>query len=205
MRIRFDGLHCDGWAKAALLGVFLGACSGSDPVDRPDPEICDDGVDNDGDGAVDCDDSQCGGLPCQGIGDDDDDDTTGPPPTVEIVRNPDDCCDFLFTTEDCPSKKIGDLAIINRSVDVEGQVDAFCDRVGPESSPVIQWNVEGTAQQRVTLINAPLPPESSMTLNSLFVCATGVNQDFYVECTIFVEVGEEEAEEIFTIVATTAQ
>lgn len=33
------------------------------PPPTPDPEICDDGIDNDGDGLIDCDDSDCASFP----------------------------------------------------------------------------------------------------------------------------------------------
>ena len=40
---------------------FVASCD-DEAEDTPDPEICDDGVDNDGDGAVDCDDTDCNAL-----------------------------------------------------------------------------------------------------------------------------------------------
>ena len=45
-----------------LLGAALSACpAGSDGPDPVLDELCEDGVDNDEDGDVDCDDSDCAG------------------------------------------------------------------------------------------------------------------------------------------------
>jgi hypothetical protein len=53
-----------------LFKIALFNCDGSDRTSGPpcsggggDPEICDDTIDNDGDGDVDCDDSDCIGDP----------------------------------------------------------------------------------------------------------------------------------------------
>ncbi len=45
-------------AAVWMTAGFTASC-GDDAQDTPDPEICDDGEDNDGDGTVDCDDADC--------------------------------------------------------------------------------------------------------------------------------------------------
>ncbi len=59
---RFDGrFSLFGPALLAVLIGATGACSTTESPDD-DEEICNDGVDNDGDGATDCDDSECAGA-----------------------------------------------------------------------------------------------------------------------------------------------
>ena len=190
-----------------ILGLpAVWGCTGTDPEPRPDPEICDDGIDNDGNGAIDCDDSACGGLPCMNQGDDDDD-TTEPPGVVEIVYNEQDCCDFTFGQSDCPQMRIGTITIINRSTEYDGQVDVFCDRVGPDAAPVIQWVAGNAPEPRPTVVNAPVPRESEIEIDGVFVCQTGVNQDFTSECTAFIEAGPEgqtEEDEVTFVISATA-
>ncbi len=52
-------------AYSAYTGVNLTveAAGGGDPPPPPDPEVCDDGADNDGDGDIDCADSDCAADP----------------------------------------------------------------------------------------------------------------------------------------------
>jgi hypothetical protein len=63
---------CDSVSNATVDGAFAsyyGQIAGYlDPAQCvPDPEVCDDGTDNDCDGAIDCDDSDCDGDPaCSG-------------------------------------------------------------------------------------------------------------------------------------------
>jgi hypothetical protein len=189
-----------GWAAFGWAG-----CSGEPPVERPDLEVCDDGIDNDGDGQVDCDDvGDCGGLACRdtNVGDDDDDTE---PPMVEIVFDETECCSFDFAPSDCPQKEIGTFRVTNRMEDEDALLDVFCDRIGPNSEPVIQWKSEGSNQARPTVANATIAPGTSATMVGVFVCAAGVTQTFTSECNIFVEAVEssEEDELVFTIEATT--
>jgi hypothetical protein len=192
-----------GWVGLGWI-VGAGACSGEPPPARPELELCDDGIDNDGDSLVDCDDvADCGGLACRDtdVGDDDDDE----PALVEILFDEAECCNFDYSSSDCPQKDIGTFSVINRLTDEEALLDVFCDRVGPEVDAVIQWKPEGPSQPRPTVANAPIAAESSVNMVGVFVCATGVNQTFTTECTIYVEAGEsgEEAEYVFTIEGST--
>jgi len=61
------------------LGVSFCAAGCDDSADRPEntAAACLDGVDNDGDGAIDCDDPECSGVPQCGGGDTDTDGDTG--------------------------------------------------------------------------------------------------------------------------------
>lgn len=71
---------------AALALALSGAgCATDDGGEGPDPEVCDDGVDDDGDGATDCSDADCFQAPrcfalylapfedCEGGADEDED------------------------------------------------------------------------------------------------------------------------------------
>ncbi|MEM6931381.1 MAG: hypothetical protein AAF602_30905, partial [Myxococcota bacterium] len=80
-----------------------------EPMDRPDPEICDDGIDNDGDGLVDCDDESCGGINCQRQ------DTGFEEAPVEIVISQSRCCDFTFNDQNCDGRLAGTIDIVNRT------------------------------------------------------------------------------------------
>jgi hypothetical protein len=178
------------WGWVALAGLGW-ACSGDDGTPRPDPEICDDGLDNDGDGAVDCDDTNCGGIHCQDQGDDDDDAVE--PELVEILLDEDDCCDFTFGSADCPQKEIGTFSIINRSTEVEGNFDVSCDVVGPDLAP-IEWQVVGGSNQVPYLVNLPLPVETTVQIQAYFVCSPGLEQDFDTTCHISAEVDSKKVE-----------
>jgi hypothetical protein len=170
-----------GWWALVMLG-----CSGDDGTVRPDPEVCDDELDNDGDGLVDCDDSNdCGGIHCQQQGDDDDD--TGTLVLVEILLEEDDCCDFTFGQADCPQKEIGTFSIINRSPDVEGTFNVSCDVVGVDMAP-IEWQVVGGSNQVPYLVNLPLAPDTTVQIQGFFVCIPGLDQSFTTTCHISAEV-----------------
>jgi hypothetical protein len=173
------------WGWMALAGLGW-ACSGDDGTVRPDPEICDDEIDNDGNGLIDCEDSSaCGGIHCQQTGDDDDD--TAESELVEIVLDDDTCCDFTFGAADCPQKEIGTFSIINRSPDVEGNFDVSCDTVGPNLAP-IEWQVAGGSNQVPYLVNLPLAPNATVEIQGYFVCTPGLEVDFTTTCHISAEV-----------------
>ena len=180
---------------------LLLACSGTDDDDTLlRPETCDDGVDNNDNGLVDCDDTAfCGGLACQD--NTDTDDTDLPPPDLEIVFDPSGCCDFEFTTGDCP-KAIGTFGVRNASLDIDAEIDTSCDLVGGGS--VIQWQIQGGAAPAAFIVNAPLYTESSATIEGFFNC--GVNQTFTTHCRIKIEdlEGGETAEYEFDITGTSS-
>lgn len=194
------------WVTArcgALLGLgsLTGACSGEPPPVRQDPEICDDGIDNDNDGDIDCDDSNCGGLPCQNQGDDDDD-VAPPPPLVEILFDAAECCDFDFTSSSCPSTTIGTFSVVNRSKTEDGEVDASCNAVGPETFAAIRWQVAG-GNISAFLVNAPVLADSQITVTALYYCGGGIDQTFTTDCIINAAVGSKKDEYEFQITGTT--
>jgi hypothetical protein len=179
--------------------ALLLSCSGSDGETDTftRPETCDDGVDNNDNGLVDCADTAfCGGLQCQ-TGDDDDD-TDVPLPDLEIIYDPTTCCDFQFVSGDCP-KSIGTIGVINRSTD-DATVDASCDFVTGES--VIQWQVQGGAPPIPFIVAEPLYSGQSMTLEGFFNCDTA--QPFNVACRVKVETDIDVSEVEFDIEGTPA-
>ncbi|MEZ4235467.1 MAG: hypothetical protein R3F59_04755 [Myxococcota bacterium] len=174
-----------GWLATA---AWLAGCSGDGPVQRPDPEICDDGIDNDGDGLVDCDDGDdCGGLACVTHGDDDD--TVTEPPEVEIVLDEDLCtgadCTFDYAGSDCPQKELGTFHVFNRTDDTDAEFQIYCNGVGPDGARVIQWKADG-GQLRPTLANVIIAPGDSLEVTAAFVCAAGINQSFDTFCNAYV-------------------
>ena len=172
-----------------LVPLFLVtvACSGdTDDTTFVGPETCDDGIDNNGNGLVDCADTAfCGGLACAtGDDDDDDDDTAAPPPVVEVIYSADDCCDFAFGPGDCPMS-IGTLQIANRSVEADGEMDVSCDLVDGES-PIV-WQLQGgTEPPNPFIVNAPLLATSQVTVEAFYNCA--VTHGFQTSCRAIAEV-----------------
>jgi hypothetical protein len=167
--------------------AVLGSCSGEETGPRPDPEICDDEIDNDGDGDVDCDDTECGGLPCLNRGDDDDDTgTTEPPPPVEVQYDPESCCDFEYAVSTCgQAQAIGTLSFINRTEDEAGDYDISCDQVG--GAFAIKFAVTGQGQPQPFLSGRPIDAGEQVSIDVIFAC--NVNQTFTVDCNAKVEAG----------------
>lgn len=152
-----------------MIALWLGfvGCVGVEPMARPEPEICDDGIDNDGDGAVDCDDEACGGLPCQqdqGPGD------TGPSTEpIEIVIDSSECCEFSFLPENCMNRTAGSFEIFNRTDD-EGMVDVIrCDPLDDIGSPV-RFRTSSSSEPVDFLAGVVIPPQSSVTIEAVFDC-----------------------------------
>jgi hypothetical protein len=169
------------------VGALLVSCSGEAPYTRPDPEICDDGADNDGDGLVDCDDkSDCGGIACRTTYTTD---TAPDLPDAEVLFNEDDCCDFTYSSADCPQLEIGSITFINRSGSEDGQIDVSCNDVGPNSVPAIQWAPQGSTHPSQFIINAPIYAGETVVMDAYFVCGGGVNFDFTTQCVSDIEVG----------------
>ena len=186
--------------RIGMLGLLLLGCSGGDTPGRLDPEICDDDIDNNGDGLVDCEDTTaCGGLVCRDPGDTDDTDVE--PEAVEIVYDPETCCDFSF---DCPGqdKSIGRFSIVNRSTELDAFVDVSCGLVGPSLTP-IEFQVVGSSQQPVPFLrDADLYAETSIEIEVFFACKPGLNIDFETLCTVEVENEEDDFEKEFPIQAS---
>lgn len=175
----------NGGVGAVVAVLALAACSGEPAPTRQDPEICDDGIDNDKDGDIDCDDTNCGGLPCQQQGDDDDD-TTEPPPDIEFLYDAEACCNFDFSSADCPSKTIGTIAVINRSKKDSAEVDASCTAVGPDVFTAIRWQAPG-ASTVAFLVNAIVEPETQIELTAIYQCGGGIDQTFTTDCILTAE------------------
>lgn len=178
--------------------ILLVACSGSSTDDTPfvGPETCDNGVDDNGNGLVDCADTDfCGGLACA-TGDDDDDDTGEPLAPVEVVYSAEDCCDFIIDTE-CP-KSLGTVGVVNRTTE-EAVLDASCDLVDGES-PIV-WQIKGGDDPpEAFIVNAPVSATTELTLEAFYNCA--VTHGFVTTCRVKIDTEEEEADVEFDVTAT---
>lgn len=189
-----------------LAGFLLLSCSGGDDgTERKDPEICDDEIDNNDDGLVDCEDeASCGGLVCRDPSGDDDDDTTVPTPDVEILWDPSACCDFEY---DCPGgdKSIGTFAIVNHLADADAEFDISCTLVGPQLSP-IEFQVVGSSAAPVPfVVNADVYAGAQVTVEAFFVCKPQLSQDFSTTCKVIVETEDDEWEQEIPIDAAVAR
>ena len=183
------------------LAVLAASCSGDDGQEPIPPEICDDGIDNDGDGLVDCDDEACGGLACRDPGDDDDDTGTEPPPVVEILFDPTDCCDFTFTVPNDCQKVVGSFSIINRSETEDGLIKTLtCDIPQGGTQAAILFQLDDSTQKFPFVANAELDRNSQVDVTLWYDCFT--NDSFELPCRVKAEVGEEEDEVEWTTHAT---
>ncbi|HHO51014.1 MAG TPA: hypothetical protein ENK18_09125 [Deltaproteobacteria bacterium] len=154
-------------------------CSGEAPGTHPEPEICDDGIDNNGNGLIDCEDSaSCGGLVCRD-NTNNTNDTGEPLPELEIFIDPDDCCDFTFSDADCAGKPIGQFTILNRS-DEQGTIDVTCDVPGTGIS-VLEIRMNDNQVLRPFLTDAPMEPTSENTIYLSYDCYA--LQTFEVGCS----------------------
>jgi hypothetical protein len=189
------------WLSVVAIGGCLG---GSATGTRPDPEICDDGIDNDGDGLADCDDTDsCGGLACIGTTTTTYD-TSANLPNADIAYSPATCCDFEFGgPTDCPTKVIGTVEFFNRAYEEAGEFDISCDLVGGESP--VQWQVAGAATPEPFVVNQNLFADDSIVVSGVFVCAAGVNNTFTTTCRANIEVGANFDEVEFEITGTALQ
>jgi hypothetical protein len=186
------------WMSAVFL---LGSCSGEPPVTRPDPEICDDGIDNDGDGGADCDDTDCGGLHCQTNGNTE---TGEELPMAEVLYDPSTCCDFVFGPDDCPQMQVGTISFINRSESDDATVTLSCNLIGG-SVAAVRWMAEGDTQPRPFITDETLPAGTTLPVEAWFVC-DGVNQTFTTSCIAHVEIEGTDADEVtFEITGTSAE
>ncbi len=107
-----------------LVLVTIGCKGGGEPLEPP-PEICDDNIDNDEDGASDCADSECSSDPACAGGDveicDDliDNDANGDFDCSDLACDPDPLCDpaefgLFFDTQDITFNELsGDCALPN--------------------------------------------------------------------------------------------
>jgi hypothetical protein len=179
-------------------GFGAAGCTGTDTTDdgRKPPEICDDEIDNDDDGLVDCDDTaECGGLQCNtGTTDTDTGITTDLDP-AEILFSVTDCCDFTFAEGECP-KLIGTYEAANREPETEGELDASCDLIGDD--PPLSFSVIGCPNCPIPyLTNQPVDPNTTVTVEVWFDCA--VQQTFQATCRTNIEVDPFEDEYEFQV------
>jgi hypothetical protein len=140
---------------AVALFLVVGACSGDDDgtTEPIGPETCDNGVDDNGNGLVDCEDSTfCGGLQCITTGDDDDD-TTTELPEVEIDFSG-TSVEFTFTPQSgtC-SQPIRTFTVVNRNEDLEAVVDANCDLINGGTAG-IGFDVDGASPRQYVVDGA---------------------------------------------------
>lgn len=176
--------------------LVLTACSGTGGDDTfTRPENCDDGVDNNDNGLVDCDDTQfCGGLQCKG--DDTHFDTDVDLPDLEIVFTAAECCDFQWQPSDCTGQSIGSFTVINRSTELDAELLTNCDYVNGASA--ILWQVVGSSAGRTAFItDAPIYPESEVKIEGFFNCGVGGN--FTTDCRIKLENEDDLVQYDFTI------
>ncbi|MEQ1571254.1 MAG: hypothetical protein ABMA64_36845 [Myxococcota bacterium] len=166
------------WVWLSLVGVGA-SCSGDPPVERKPPEVCNDGLDNDEDGAADCDDTDCGGVNCQTAGDDDDDSASNLP-LAEVQYDPTECCTFEYTSADCPMKSIGTITFVNRSSSDDGLIDVSCNLIGGEISAIV-WQLPGMPDPKPFITDELLPVNTSLTAEAFFKCG-GIQDPFTTQC-----------------------
>ena len=162
----------------------LVACVTVEGGERAEREICDDGVDNDGDGLIDCDDTDsCGGIPCQGVGAD----TGGSGEPVEIVIEGRRCCDFTFNAGNCNNRSAGTLDVINRT-DNDGLITSIrCERKDQIIGIPVGFRVDPLSDAKDALADVELPANSTVTVEAVFDCQT--EDPFTVSCEAKAVVG----------------
>ncbi len=159
--------------------TVLVSCSGStEPTPFEEREICDDEVDNNGNGLVDCDDTEfCGGVRCVTTTGDDDDDTTELP-LVEIDYPGADIF-FDWTTGTCPVL-VKSMIIVNRSTEEEGEVDASCDLLNG-STAALRFQIDG-GEVKTFLVDEDLAISGQMQLDMFFNC--DADEQFTTRCRV---------------------
>jgi hypothetical protein len=175
-------------AILVLSGGLATGCSGTDTdPGRAPPEICDDGIDNDGDDLIDCDDTEaCGGLQC--ITGTTDTDITVPLDPAEILFDATTCCDFTFTQGDCPLL-VGTYQAANAS----------CDLIG--GTPPLSFTAPGCPNCPIPyLTNSPIDPDTTVTIEVWFECQVG--ETFTTTCHTKLDVDPFSDEREFEVTGT---
>ena len=175
-----------------VLPLFLTACTagGDDTFTLLDPEVCDNGIDDNGNGLVDCDDASfCGGLVCRGDGGGGDTDTAVEQAPVEILFDESDCCDFSYGLQDCNEKRIGEFRVANRT-DSEGLIDASCEvpQGAGTDEVVVKFRNNQAGSVRDFLVNSPIDAGSETLITVFYDCF--YQETFQVSCQAEVEAEE---------------
>jgi hypothetical protein len=174
-------------------------CAGTDTdgEGRKPPEICNNEIDDDDDGLVDCDDElECGGLQCET--DTTDTDIVVELDPAEILFDPTSCCDFTFSQGDCPMM-IGTYQAANREEEIDGELDASCNLIGGE--PPLSFSVAGCPNCPIPyLVNQPVDPNTTVTVEVWFDCA--VAQTFEATCLTEIDVNPYTDDREFTVTGT---
>jgi hypothetical protein len=160
--------------------MLIAGCSGeTTDTGRKPPEICNDAIDNDDDGLVDCDDSaECGGLQCA-TGTESDTGPTVELPDLELVFDVPAAYNFEFSGPgDCPLL-IGTYEAINRT-EFDAELDANCNQIGGDY-PFTFSAPDCNQCPTKFLTNYQLEPGESVTVDITFVCEVG-QQTFTADC-----------------------
>jgi hypothetical protein len=121
-------------------------------------------------------------------------------PVAEVVYDTSQCCDFDFSSSDCPQKDIGSLQFINRDADEVGEIDVNCDLV--EGVSPIQWRVDGAISPVPFVVNSEVAALQTLGVEAVFVCKTGIESAFKVACRADIDVGTVTDEVAFDVVGT---
>lgn len=183
-------------ALALLAALSLSACSGTDPgADFIPAEICDNGIDDNGNGLVDCDDSAfCGGAPCLRQGGTGDTSGGGEP---LVIGYQDKMCDFLFSEADCV-QQICSIPVENNT-DEDGVITANCENPAKDNYEVVVKfrNVQENTGRLNALSASPFEKESSTTIELFYDCFQ--LETFTTACTIQLDADDRQEDVDFTI------
>jgi len=164
----------------ALLGCVTG-----EPRDRVVGENCVNGIDDNNNGLIDCEDvDECSAnLACrEGLGPD----TGNSDEPVEIVIDQRRCCDFTFNAKSCRNLTAGTFDIVNRT-DNDGIITAVrCDAIDDVGIPV-GFRVDPLDPPDEFLNDVQVPAQSTVTVEAVFDCQA--KEPFSATCEAKVEVG----------------
>lgn len=184
------------WSRARFLaGVALFACGGSDSADVgwSGFEICNNGLDDNGDGLVDCEDVACAGPACRLP-------PTDTSPTVQgiVIEYEPGECDFRFSANDC-TMLICSIDVPN-GTDGEALVNASCENPsgGASHDNVVDLrNAQQLGGRVGALVDSPLDANDTGEIELYYDCFT--LQSFEATCTLEVKTSEHEATETIVI------
>lgn len=181
----------------AAVSLLVSCADGDTDTTFVFPEICGNGIDDNGNGLIDCADSTfCGGSAnCGGTTDTGPDTNEGP---LEIDFT-DGQCDFLFSENDC-QKLVCTIPVTNNT-DEDGTVSASCENpIKDNYDTVIQFRNVQVGPQRLNALSAsPIEAESSATIELYYNCFMPTGKDFTTGCTIAVDADDRSEDRNFTI------